>query len=198
MGFPVTIVCGETGPSRSFTASFFNPGSQDFKGTVIVENCSFVAKFKESFNYWKSLSTGALLVSPMQGNPILESNIVESLQVRNCLFDYTKGDRAIATIRSTDDTLFEDCTFIARDYGANIDINSPNGYTGSSKCKRVTLRNCKMVGSVQVRFFPEEQTSWNDFLLKLDVETEGREIVIDAETGTIISERDLNTKVSPS
>ena len=191
------IDCGETGPSRSFTASYFNPGSQEFKGTLLVENCSFVAEFKEAFDYRDSLSTGALLVSPMRANPILRTNIMERVEVRNCLFDYTKGDRAIATIRSTDEVIFEDCMFIARDYGAVIDINSPNSYTGTSKSKRVILRNCKVEGDVQIRFFPEEQTSWNDFLLKMDVETEGREIVIDAETGTIISDRRLSAEISP-
>lgn len=191
------IDCGETGPSRSFAASFFNPGSQEFKGTLLMENCSFVEDYSQPFGYKNWKSTGALLVSPMQNNPIHRTNMMDKVEVKNCLFDYTNGDRPIATIRATDDVLFEDCQFIARDYNATIDINSPNAYTGTSKCKTVTLRNCKVEGSVRVRFFPEEQTSYNHFLLELDVETEGREIVVDAVTGTIISDRSLNAEVSP-
>ena len=190
------IDCGETGPSRSFSASYFNPGSQGLKGTLLVENCSFVAEFKEGFDYRGSLSTGALLVSPMQGNPILTTNMMDRVDVRNCLFDYTKGDRAIATIRSTDEVLFEDCMFIARDYEAVIDINSSNSYTGTSKCKRVTLRNCKVEGSVRLRVYPEEQSTWNDFLLEISMDTAGREVVIDAETGTVLSDRPLYADAS--
>ena len=190
------IDCGETGPSRSFSASYFNPGSQEFKGTLLVENCSFVAKFKEPFNYLGSLSTGALLVSPMQNNPILETNMMDLVEVRNCLFDYTKGDRAIATIRATDEVLFEDCMFIARDYGAVIDINSTNGWTGTSKCKRVTLRNCKIEGSVRLRVHKENPATWNDFLLEINMDTEGREVVIDAETGEILSDSSLGAEIS--
>ena len=191
------IDCGESGPSRSFSASYFNPGSQGLKGTLLVENCSFVAEFKETFDYLGSLSTGALLVSPMQGNPIMTTNMMERVEVRNCLFDYTKGDRAIATIRSTDEVLFEDCMFIARDYGAVIDINSPNAYTGTSKCKRIVLRNNKTEGSVTLRVFPEEQDRYDDFLLRLDVAaSDGREVVIDAETGAVLSDRPLRADVS--
>lgn len=190
------IDCGETGPSRSFSASYFNPGSQAFKGTLLVENCSFVAEFKKGFDYRGSLSTGALLVSPMQANPILTSNIMQLVEVRNCLFDYTKGDRAMATIRATDEVLFEDCMFIARDYGASIDINSANGWTGSSKCELVTLRNCKVEGSVRLRVYKDDPATWNDWLLDIDMDTEGREVVIDAENGTVLSDRPLNARVS--
>lgn len=191
------IDCGETGPSRSFSASYFNPGAQGLKGSLLVENCSFVAEFAETFNYFGSLSTGALLVSPMQANPILTTNMMDRVEVRNCLFDYTKGDRAMATIRATDEVLFEDCMFIAREYGASIDINSANGWTGSSKCKRVTLRNCKVEGTVRLRVYKDDPATWNDWLLDLDMDTEGREVVIDAETGTVLFDRPLNADVSP-
>ena len=132
-----------------------------------MENCSFVEDYSQPFGYKNWKSTGALLVSPMQNNPIHRTNMMDKVEVKNCLFDYTNADRPIATIRATDEVLFEDCQFIARDYNATIDINSPNAYTGTSKCKTVTLRNCKVEGSVRVRFFPEEQTSYNHFLLEL-------------------------------
>ena len=192
------IDCGETGPSRSFALSYFNPGSQEFKGTVRVENCSFVEDYSQPFGYkgWKS--TGALLVSPMQSNPILKTNMMDKVEVKNTLFDYSNGDRAIATIRATDEVVFEDCQFIARDYDAVIDINSQNPYTGTSACKRVILRNNKAKGNVTLRIFPEEQDRYDHFLLRIDVAaSEGREIVIDCQTGTVLSNRPLDAQVTP-
>ena len=162
-----------------------------------MENCSFVEDYSQPFGYKEWRSTGALLVSPMQNNPIHRTNMMEKVEVKNCLFDYTNGDRPIATLRATDEVLFEDCQFIARDYGATIDVNSPNQYTGTSACKRITLRNCKVDGTVTLRIFPEEQDRYDHFLLRMDVETEGREVVIDCVTGTVISDRSLNAEVSP-
>ena len=154
--------------------------------------------YSQPFGYkgWKS--TGALLVSPMQSNPILKTNMMDKVEVKNTLFDYSNGDRAIATIRATDEVVFEDCQFIARDYDAVIDINSQNPYTGTSACKRVILRNNKAKGNVTLRIFPEEQDRYDHFLLRIDVAaSEGREIVIDCQTGTVLSNRPLDAQVTP-
>lgn len=192
------IDCGETGPSRSFAATYQNPGSQEFKATVIVENCSFVEDYGKPFGYQNWKSTGALLLSPMPFSQpeVLTSNITESLVVRNTLFDYTKGDRPMALIRSTDEVLFEDCMFIARDYEGVISVNAANAHTGTSKVQRITLRNCKTEGTVRLRINRDDQTQWNDWLLDLDVSTEGREVVIDAETGEILSDTSLDAELS--
>lgn len=193
------IDCGETGPSRSFAATYQNPGSQKFKASVLVENCSFVEAYSQPFGRFDWRSTGALLLSPMPFSlpEVLTSNITEKLEVKNCLFDYTKGDRPIALIRSTDEVVIEDCMFIARDYEGVVSINAANAHTGTSKVKRIVLRNNKTEGAVRLRINKDDQMQWNDWLLDMDMNTEGREIVIDAETGTILSDRDLTVKVSP-
>lgn len=193
------IDCGETGPSRSFAATYQNPGSPEFKASVLVENCSFVEAYSQPFGYKDWKSTGALLLSPMPFSQpeVLTSNITESLVVRNTLFDYTKGDRPIALIRSTDEVLIEDCMFIARDYEGVVSINAANAHTGTSKVKRIVLRNNKTEGTVRLRINKDDQMQWNDWLLDLDMDTEGREIVIDAENGVILSDRQLYVEVSP-
>ena len=193
------IDCGETGPSRSFAATYQNPGSQEFKASVLVENCSFVEDYSEPFGRYDWKSTGALLLSPMPFSQpeVLTSNITESLVVRNTLFDYTKGDRPMALIRSTDEVLFEDCMFIARDYEGVVSVNAANAHTGTSKVKRIVLRNNKTEGTVRLRINKDDQMQWNDWLLDLDMDTEGREVVIDAETGKVISDRQLRAEVSP-
>jgi hypothetical protein len=193
------IDCGETGPSRSFAATYQNPGSQEFKASVLVENCSFVEDYSEPFGRYDWKSTGALLLSPMPFSQpeVLTSNITESLVVRNTLFDYTKGDRPMALIRSTDEVLFEDCMFIARDYEGVVSVNAANAHTGTSKVKRIVLRNNKTEGTVRLRINKDDQMQWNDWLLDLDMDTEGREVVIDAETGKVISDRPLRAEISP-
>ena len=193
------IDCGETGPSRSFAATYQNPGSQEFKASVLVENCSFVEAYSQPFGRFDWRSTGALLLSPMPFSQpeVLTSNITEKLEVKNCLFDYTEGDRPIALIRSTDEVIIEDCMFIARDYEGVISVNAPNAHTGTSKVKRIVLRNNKTEGTVRLRINKDDQTQWNDWLLDMDMNTEGREVVIDAETGTIISDRRLSAEISP-
>ena len=193
------IDCGETGPSRSFAATYQNPGSQEFKASVLVENCSFVEDYSQPFGRYDWKSTGALLLSPMPFSQpeVLTSNITESLVVRNTLFDYTNGDRPIALIRSTDEVLIEDCMFIARDYEGVVSVNAANAHTGTSKVKRIVLRNNKTEGTVRLRINKDDQMQWNDWLLDIDMDTEGWEVVIDAETGTVLSVRPLNGNARP-
>ena len=103
----------------------------------------------------------------------------------------------MALIRSTDGVLIEDCMFIARDYEGVVSVNAANAHTGTSKVKRIVLRNNKTEGTVRLRINKDDQTQWNDWLLDMDMNTEGREVVIDAETGTIISDRRLSAEISP-
>ena len=87
--------------------------------------------------------------------------------------------------------------FIARDYQAVISVNAANAHTGTSKVKRITLRNCKTEGTVLLRISKDDPMYWNDFLLEINMDTEGREVVIDAETGTVLSDRRLRAEISP-
>ena len=74
----------------------------------------------------------------------------------------------------------------------------PNAYTGTSACKRVILRNNKVKGNLTLRIFPEEQKRYDDFLLRIDVAaSEGREIILDCQTGTVLSNRPLDAEITP-
>ena len=99
------------GDRPSFNATYFDPGTSEFPGTLLVENCSFVCDWPEPKAVWggEQRSTGALVVAHMQGNPDLkDQNMMEKVHVRNCLFDFTKGDRSLVSIRSADEVIFED------------------------------------------------------------------------------------------
>ena len=181
------IDCAEGGDRPSYNATYFNPGSPAFPGTLTVENCSFVNKWEEPKGGYQS--TGALVVTPLQGNEPLVSNFMERVEVTNCLFDFTAGDRSIINIRSTNEVIIEDCAFIARDHGrANVDIDSPSSYMGDSKTKRIILRNCVAVGEVNLRIFGEDATGWTDNV-SVPINTRGKEVIIDGGTGRVISER---------
>ena len=180
------IDCGETGRANSFNATYFNPGSSQFPGTLLIENCSFVAQFEQPQGYYNNRSTGALVVTPHAWNPVLTENFMEKVEIRNCLFDYTAGDRAMIHIRSTDEVVFEDCAFISRDHRfPTIDIDNLDQWSGDTKTKRIILRNCA-ARNTSLRIFPRGFQNWTDGVYH-DLNTLGREVVIDGETGQIIS-----------
>lgn len=180
------IDCGETGRANSFNATYFNPGSSQFPGTLLIENCSFVAQFEQPQGYYNNRSTGALVVTPHAWNPVLTENFMEKVEIRNCLFDYTAGDRAMIHIRSTDEVIFEDCAFISRDHRfPTIDIDNVDQWSGDTKTKRIILRNCA-ARNTSLRIFPRGFQNWTDAILH-DLNTLGREVVIDGETGQILS-----------
>ena len=187
------IDCAQGGARPSYNASYFNPGSPEFPGTLLIENCSFVCKWIEPEGYFQNYSTGALVVSPMQGNDPLVSNFMELVQVKNCLFDFTKGDRNLINIRSTDTVIFEDCCFIARDHMQPfVDIDLPNEYTADSKTQRIILRNCVSVGDVKLRVWRRDPVFFEYDFVEFDLNTYGEEVIIDGITGEIISSGPYN------
>ena len=180
------IDCGETGRANSFNATYFNPGSSEFPGTLLIENCSFVAQFEQPQGYYNDRSTGALVVTPHDWNPVLTENFMERVEIRNCLFDFTAGDRAMIHIRSTDEVLFEDCAFISRDHRyPTIDIDNVDKWSGDTKTKYITIRNCA-ARNTTLRIFPRNADHWTDAVYH-DLNTLGMEVIIDGETGQIIS-----------
>ena len=180
------IDCAQGGTRPSYNASYFNPGSPTFPGTLLIENCSFVCKWLEP-RYDGFQSTGALVVTPMQGNEVLDANFMEVVCVKNCLFDFTDPDRSMINIRSTDTVIFEDCCFIVRDtLRGKVDIDSPTEYLGDSKTQRIILRNCIALGGTKLRVFKRGASSWNDFI-EHDLNTYGKEVIINGETGEVIS-----------
>ena len=180
------IDCAQDGTRPGYNASYFNPGSSEFPGTLLIEDCSFVCKWIRPVGYFQSLSTGALAVTPMQGNEPLTDNFMELVYVKNCLFDFTRGNRGIVNIRSTDTVIFEDCCFIARDHSQpNLNIDSYTQHMGTSKTQRIILRNCVGVGGVKIRVF--QRTPNSSQVVSHDVNTYGREVIINGETGQVIS-----------
>ncbi len=180
------IDCADKGDRPSYNASYFNPGSPEFPGTLKVENCSFVANWDTPQGTYDSHSTGALVVAPMSNNPVLTDNFMELVEVKNCLFDFTDPNRSIVNIRSTDTIVFEDCTFIQRDtIRTAVTIDKPNGYTGDTKSKRIIIRNC--IG-IDAKLSVVLGDDYGDEV-KHDLHTPGKEIVIDGETGMVLSER---------
>lgn len=184
------IDCAQGGSRPSYNASYFNPGSSEFPGTLLIEDCSFVCKWVEPEGYYNSLSTGALVVAPMDPEGPLESNFMELLQVKNCLFDFTRGNRGIANIRATDTVIFEDCCFIARDHSQpHINIDKNNANMGNGKTQRIIFRNCIGIGGVTVKVHVGPDLSQT---VSHDINTLGQELIIDGITGQIISSGSYN------
>ena len=180
------IDCANQGARPSFNASYFNPGSPEFPGTLKVTNCSFVADWEEPAGYLGNHSTGGLVVTPMGSNEVLTGNMMELVEVKNCLFDFHKPDRSSINIRSTDKVVIEDCTFIVRNSSrGEVAIDKPNGWMGDTKTKRIVLRNNLSPSGTQLHINLENTT------VKHDMHTPGKEVIIDGETGAVISERKI-------
>jgi len=174
------------GDRPSYNATYFDPGTSKFPGTLLVENCSFVCDWPETRNDGKK-STGGLVVAHMQGNPDLkDQNMMEKVHVKNCLFDFTKGDRSLLSIRSTDEILLEDCCFIAREHGQpNITIDPYPESLGNTKTKKIRVKNCAAIGGVRINLLLPYGSRF------FDAQTIGEELVIDGITGEIISRTSL-------
>ena len=172
------------GDRRSYNATFFNPGTSDMPGSLLVENCSFVANWPEAsfYNNKELRSTGGLVVAHSQGNPPLkDQNMMEKVHIRNCLFDFTKGDRGLVSIRSCDEVLLEDCVFIAREHSQpHINIDPYLETLGNTKTKIIRIKNCVGIGGMKLRL------ELADGIRYYDVNTYGTELVIDGTTGELL------------
>ena len=177
------------GDRPSFNATYFDAGTSEFPGTLMIENCSFVADWPEARADGKK-STGGLVVTHAQGNPDLKDQcMMELVHIKNCLFDFTKGDRALASLRSVDEIVIEDSCFIGRDHTMPfITIDKDYGQMGNTKTKLIKIRNCITEGDVKLNVMtghvddPGGQQS-----VKRDIHCPGEEIVVDGVTGEIIS-----------
>ena len=176
------------GDRPSFNATYFDPGTSEFPGTLVVENCSFVCDWPEA-RYDGKKSTGGLVVSHQQGNPDLKDQcMMEQVHIKNCLFDFTNGDRSIASIRSSDEVIIEDSCFIAREHNqpfVSID-KEYNDELGNTKTKLIKIRNCIALGGVKLNVFLAK-VDGKQVQKKIDMHCPGEEIVVDGITGTVIS-----------
>ena len=139
-------------------------------------------------------SSGALVVTPSQGNLPLDpakGQMMKQVTLRNCLFDYTSGDRAIAEIRSVDEITIEDCCFISRDYtngSVNIDrLSGSAKILNGTKSRRLVLRN-NLAKDVVARIGLGDGTR-NAKVVTIPLHTPGEEVVYNAVTGEEVSRR---------
>jgi len=124
-------------------------------------------------------------VTPSQGNePLSRSNMMREVRVVNTLFDFTAGDRSIASIRSTDEVVFEDCAFIARNHQQpNITIDKDYGDLNDTKTKRITFRNCRARGGVKLNIMLARDAEGKQASVRHDIDCPGGELIFDGITG---------------
>jgi hypothetical protein len=197
------VDCAYRGDRPSFNLTYFSPGTSENPGTLLVEDSSFVCKWDEaridnanSDNPKIRHSTGAIVVTPSQGNLPLDPAIGQMMKLvtlRNCLFDYTAGDRAIVELRSIDRIVIEECCFIARNHtqnGVNIDRgSSATSILDGTKSQQIVLRN-NLAENVLVRLGLGDGTR-NANIVTIPLHTPGEEVIYCAVTGKEVSRRKL-------
>jgi len=176
------------GDRRSYNATYFNPGTSVHPGTLLIEDCTFVSNWDKPqyYNNRELRSTGALVIADMSGNaPLAGGPMMEAVTIKNTLFDYTRSDRPIISLRSVGNILIEDCCIILRDCvqpAINVDkyIDSKD-----TKTLRITVRNTYVKGGrAQIVLL-------NGTSVQHDIHCPGEEVVIDGYTGVIVSRRPL-------
>ncbi|MDB2576185.1 hypothetical protein N9Z54_03155 [Planctomycetota bacterium] len=188
------IDCAYGGTRPSFNLTYFSPGTSANPGSILIEDCSFVCDWPTVRADGHS-STGALVICKMGGtdplNPAV-GQMMSDVTIRNSLFDFTNGDRSIASIRSVDELLIEGCCFIARDHAQphlHIDRDYTGNDLGGTKTQVITVRDNTAVG-VDILLRLNSSTSQQDRVY-LDLHCPGEEIVYDGNTGEEISRRTL-------
>jgi hypothetical protein len=202
------VDCAQGGDRPSFNLTYFSPGTSENPGTILIEDSSFVCKWdKPRIDNAKSASpnarysSGAIVVTPSQGNIPLDprkGQMMKSVTLRNCLFDYTSGDRAIIELRSVDDIVIENCCFIARNHtqsSVNIDrVSGRKSALNGTKSRRIVLRN-NLSANVKVRVGLGDGTR-NAGVVTIPLHTPGQEVVYNAVTGKEISRKTLKAAVT--
>ena len=182
------VDCAYKGIRPSFNATYFNPGTSEMPGTLTVEDCSFVCNWPEPkfYNGRELRSTGALVTGNMQGNePLSGHPMMERVSLRNTLFDFTKTDRSVVSLRSCEEIVIEDCAFILRD--CTHPALSVDKYIDSAdiKTQTITIRNTHVEGGNALIFLTDGSKKY------VDIHCPGEEIVISGLTGTVVSRTSL-------
>lgn len=172
------------GDRPSFNLTYFNPGTSENPGALLVEDCTFVCNWPEPkfYNGRELRSTGAMVVGNMQGNqPLVGNPMMERVTLRNNLYDYTRSDRALVSLRSCEDIVIEDCCFILRD--SAYPLLSVDKYVDSyeTKSKTLKVRNTHAEGGRAQIHLEDGSVQW------IDIHCPGEEIVIDTVAGVVIS-----------
>lgn len=187
------VDCAYKGDRPSYNLTYFNPGTSEMPGTILVEDCSFVCDWPEPRYYGgqELRSTGAMVVGNMQGNePLAGHPMMEAVTIRNCLFDYTLPDRPILSLRSCRTIHIEDCAFILRD--GTRPIVSIDKYIDDDEVKtgRIIFRNCHVEGGHMVVRLTADELG-NQVAKYIDIHCPGEQITVSGRTGEIISRRPL-------
>jgi len=177
------VDCAQGGTRPSFNLTYFSPGTSEFPGWICIENSSFVCDWNVPRQDGKR-STGGLVVTPSQGNaPLDGQNMMREVFLKNCLFDFTAGDRSIASIRSVDEVVFEDCAFIAREHALPfITIDKDYGNLNGTKTKVIRFRNCRSRG-VKLKVLLAPDSAGNQVGVTHEIDCPGGEIAINGRTG---------------
>ena len=193
------VDCGFKGTRPSFNLTYFDPGSSAMPGTLLVENSSFVSCWPEARGDG-SRSTGALVLAHMSAAPALDAEVgpmMKSVTLRNVLFDFTRGDRPIAEIRSSAELVIEDCAFIARNHShpfVLIDRDYSGNDLGGTKTERIVLRNNRSKGATLRLCLQASVEGASEVEIPLDCP--GEELVYSGVTGNLISRRKLEGGVA--
>jgi len=178
--------CGVNGTRPSFNATYFNPGSSMFPGSVSFQDSTFVADWgKDDAGQKGNRSTGAFVVTPSQGAlpPEPGLHMVTTFHVNNCVFDYTRGDRPIGIVRAARGIEFQNSCFIARDHNQPyIDVNDKPEYPAT---QHIHVRNCVSQG-VYLRIWDENGVRHSHSLHGPKLER-----IYNGRTGELIEEKEL-------
>jgi len=188
------VDCGFRGARPSFNLTYFDPGTSAMPGTILVEDSSFVCRWPETRADGRR-STGALVVTNMRGAGPLDPELgpmMKSVTLRNCLFDFTGGDREIVDIRSTAEIVIEDCAFIGRKHSSPYVLvdrdNSGNDLNGT-KSERIILRN-NLARGVALKL--QLRSNGGPSMIEIPLNCAGEERIYSGVTGNLISKRTLN------
>ncbi len=189
------VDCGFQGKRPSFNLTYFDPGSSKNPGTLLVEDSSFVSRWPEA-RADGSRSTGALVLAHMTAAPPLDQELgpmMESVTLRNVLFDFCHGDRPIAEVRSAGELVIEDCAFIARQHSqphVTVDRDHSGNDLGGTKTERIVLRNNRSRG-VDLELCLSK-TEGGPARIRLPLHCPGEEIIYSGVTGELIARRPLS------
>ena len=179
----------------SFSLTYATPGTSEFPGSLLVEDSSFVSKFSTPRSDGHE-SSGALLAYKDRNLESLDPELgqmMTNVTIRNCLFDYTNGDRAIADLKSMDELRIEECCFIARNHDYPyvwVDLDWSGDDLGGTKTQRIVLRD-NVSDGVSLRIHVSGPFGHTAEVETISLHCPGEEVVYDGVTGQEISREAL-------
>ena len=188
------IDCAYRGTRPSFNLTYFSPGTSENPGSILIEDSSFVCKWPTE-RHDGHYSTGGLVICRGAGTDPLRPNVgqmMSNVTIRNTLFDFTDGDRAIACIRSVEELVIEESCFIARDHEipwVQVDRDFSGSDLGGTKTQRIVLRD-NVADGVGLKLRLDSSTG-SQGSVHIDLHCPGEEVIYDGVTGEEVSRRTL-------